>query len=136
MFRRYPRAKAKSTKKTPGAMNKTEARFDGYLRALLHAGRIADYRFEAMKFRLADNTYYIPDFMVVTLDGYFRMIDVKGRTKSKHTGKESYWCEEDAKIKIKVIADQLPWFSFAVAWESKEAGWTIECFGEDEAFTL
>lgn len=84
------------------------------LESLKLAGEIADYRFECVKLRLADKTFYTPDFMVLRPDGEFEMHEVKGR-----------W-EDDARVKIKVAAAQFP-FKF-VAIKKGKNGWNREVF--------
>lgn len=51
-----------------GEMNKTEAAYAARLRALQAAGEVQWHRFEGMKLRLADNTFYTPDFAVMAAD--------------------------------------------------------------------
>lgn len=94
--------------------NKTEERYAGHLELLRRAGEIVDYRYEAVKLRLADNTFYTADFMVLT--DVVELHEVKGN-----------WWREDARVKIKVAAHQYPWFRFlAVQWKKKD--WLIERF--------
>ena len=64
-----------------GEMNKTEAEYNAHLEALKAAGDIVWFKFEGMKFRLADNTFFTPDFAVMLADGQPR------RTKSRAIGK-------------------------------------------------
>jgi hypothetical protein len=45
-----------------GTMNKTEAAYAGHLELQRRAGDVEWFKFEALKFRLADNTFYTPDF--------------------------------------------------------------------------
>lgn len=97
-----------------GEMNKTEAAYAAYLDAQKKAGLIADYRFEAVKLRLADKTFYTPDFVVLAPDGVLEMHEVKG-----------FW-EEDARVKIKVAAAQFP-FRF-VAITRDKGNWAFESF--------
>ena len=52
-----------------GSMNKTETAYDSHLAALQHAGQIKWRKFEGLKLRLADNTFYTPDFAVMAADG-------------------------------------------------------------------
>ena len=52
-----------------GKMNKTEAAYDKVLKGLLQIGQIQWYRFEGIKLRLADATFYSPDFAVMDEDG-------------------------------------------------------------------
>lgn len=97
-----------------GQMNKLEAAYAARLESLKLAGEIADYRFECVKLRLADRTFYTPDFMVLRADGTFEMHEVKG-----------FW-EDDARVKIKVAAELYP-FKFIAARKQKGA-WVFEEF--------
>lgn len=103
-------------RQAPGTMNKTEAKYALRLDLLQKAGQILSYRFEALKFRLADRTFYTPDFLVVTPD-QIELHEVKG-----------YW-EDDARTKIKVVAEMYPEFAFiAVQWDGKQKAWVREDF--------
>ena len=97
-----------------GEMNKTEAAYAAYLDGLKKDCLIADYRFEAVKLRLADKTFYTPDFMVLMPDFSFEMHEVKG-----------FW-EDDARVKIKVAAAQFP-FRFVAVKKTKN-NWDREVF--------
>ena len=99
------------------AMNATEARYAGYLEELKRTGQVAAWAYEAVKLRLADRTFYTPDFLVVMADGGMELHEVKG-----------HW-EDDARVKIKVAARLFPWFCFrAVQWNSKAKKWAFEFF--------
>src|ERR1700761_467331 len=52
-----------------GTMNQTEARYAAHLDARKALGEIAWYRFEGIKFRLAESTFYTPDFAVMLSSG-------------------------------------------------------------------
>ncbi len=52
-----------------GTLNKTEAAYRDLLRDAQTLGDIQWYRFEGLKLRLADNTFYTPDFVVMAADG-------------------------------------------------------------------
>lgn len=98
-----------------GKMNKTEARYATMLKYRMLAGEIAHYAFEPIKLRLAKNTYYEPDFLVMTKDGYIEFHEVKG-----------FW-RDDARVKIKVAAQAFPFFKFiGVQYVKKE--WKYESF--------
>lgn len=84
-----------------GKMNRTEAAYALLLEGQKRAGQLMDYRFEPVKLRLADKTYYSPDFLVVLASGEMELHETKGK-----------W-EDDARVKIKVAAEQFPWFRFA-----------------------
>jgi hypothetical protein len=85
-----------------GEMNKSEANYAKHLDALKQAGEILWYKFEGMKFRLADNTFYTPDFAVLRNTGQMEMHEFKGR-----------WMD-DARVKIKVAADLYPFLFIGV----------------------
>jgi hypothetical protein len=102
-----------------GEMNKTEAAYDAYLKTLLMAGELLWYKFEGMKFRLADNTFYTPDFALMRQDGQMEIHETKG-----------FWTD-DARVKIKVAADMYPFKFVAIKARAKKdgGGWAEEVFG-------
>jgi len=102
-------------------MNRTEQRRAERLEALRTLGQIHDWRYEPMKFRLADNTWLTPDFLVIENDGSVTLEDVKGRAKAGGP-----WVEEDARIKLKVAASRYPWFRWTIVWEAKGGAWNVE----------
>lgn len=81
-------------------------------------GLVSWYRFEGVKLRLADNTFYTPDYCVMRSDGTMEMHEVKG-----------FW-QDDARVKIKVAADMYPLKFIAVKRQAKKngGGWSIEEF--------
>lgn len=93
-----------------GEMNKTEAAYDAYLKTLLMAGELVWYKFEGMKFRLADNTFYTPDFALMRSDGQIEIHETKG-----------FWTD-DARVKIKVAADMYPFKFMAIKVKAKKDG--------------
>jgi len=101
-----------------GKMNQTEAAYAEHLRVLQHAGEILWHRFEGIKLRLADNTFYTPDFAVLAADSVMELHEVKG-----------FW-QDDARAKIKIAADQYPFRFIAVRVRPKKdgGGWAVEEF--------
>jgi hypothetical protein len=101
-----------------GAMNKTEAAYATTLDQRRAAGDVAWFKFEGLKFRLADNTFYTPDFTVMLADGTLEAHEVKG-----------HW-QDDARAKIKIAADLYPLRFIAVQPLPKKVGggWKIEDF--------
>lgn len=99
-------------------MNKTEQAYATTLDNLKSKGVIAWFKFEGVKLRLADNTFYTPDFAVMRADGTMEMHEVKG-----------FWTD-DARVKIKVAADMYPFKFLAIKANSKKAGggWSVEEF--------
>ena len=101
-----------------GQMNKTEATYGAYLNQQMMMGLVAWYKFEGVKLRLADNTFYTPDFVVMLPNGILQMREVKG-----------FWTD-DARVKIKVAASLYPFEFIAVKAVAKKngGGWSVEEF--------
>jgi len=102
-----------------GEMNKTEAAYAGELRFRELAGEILWWKFEAIKLRLAANTFYSVDFFVMLADGTLEAHEVKGRKG------DSYYAMDDAKVKVKVAAAMFP-FQFKIVWFGKAKRWEEE----------
>ena len=108
MMRPKGRARGR-VKHEPGRMNRLEAEYAAFLCGVFH-------RFESVKFRLADKTFYTPDFMVMQSDGTIEFHEVKG-----------FW-EDDARVKIKVFAEMYPEFIVKAITRSK-GHWNVEVIG-------
>lgn len=98
----------------PGQMNGTESAYAQHLELLYRARDILWYRFEGVKLRLADNTFYTPDFAVMNKLCEMEMHEVKG-----------FW-RDDARVKIKVAAEQYPFRFIAIKKSGKS--WNREVF--------
>lgn len=107
MTRIYGRARHKS-----GRMNKLEAAYARTLEERRAAGEIDWFIFESLKLKLADKTFYTPDFAVMLSDGQIEIHEVKG-----------FW-EDDARVKIKVAAEKFP-FKFKAIRRVKSQ-WEVE----------
>ena len=95
--------------------------------SLLRAGdAIRWYAFEPVKLRLADSTFYTPDFMVVAEDGTIEFHEVKGA--KRQGGRTIAVWREDARVKIKIAAEQFPMFRFVAVHELAPGRWEIEEF--------
>ena len=98
-------------------MNKTETKYAELLETQRRAGKILFWRYESVKFRLADRTWYTPDFYIMRPDGTIEIHETKG------------WMEEDANIKIKTVAELFPEFLFVLVkwsnntWQFKRYRW-------------
>lgn len=106
-------------RKVAGQMNKLEAKYADYLEMQRRLGFVEWFAYEPMKFKLADKTYYTPDFAVMRPDGTIELHDTKGTTSKKRESGERVkapFAEEHSKIKIKAIADKFPFRVFMV-WE-------------------
>lgn len=100
----------------PGQMNKTEEAYAAFLKGKQLMGAIDSYAYEAVKLKLADRTFYTPDFMVDAIT-HIEFHEVKG-----------YW-QDDARVKIKVAASLYPQFKFiAIKKGNKTTPWIVEEF--------
>lgn len=102
-----------------GELNKTEAAYAAHLELRRMAGEIAWWKFEGVKLRLADSTFYSPDFAVMLSSGEIEMHETKG----------GYW-QDDARVKIKVASELYPFRFIGVMPLPKKAGggWKFEVF--------
>lgn len=101
-----------------GERNKTEAAYERLLEQRKHAGEVLWFKFEGVKLRLADNTFYTPDYAVMTASCGLEMHEVKG-----------FW-QDDARAKIKIAAELYPFPFLAVRPKAKKdgGGWDVEVF--------
>lgn len=95
-------------------MNKTEGEWAQMLEARKRVGEIAHWAFQPIKVRLAPNTYYEPDFLVVLSGGELELHEVKGA-----------FVQDDARVKFKVCAEHFP---ARLVWAQKLKGgvWKVE----------
>lgn len=105
-------------RRQPGEMNKLEREYADRLEERKQAGEVQWYAFEAVKLRLADKTFYTPDFAVMLADDQIELHEAKG-----------FW-EDDARVKIKVAASLFPFVFRAFSKLPKKAGggWKEEEF--------
>lgn len=102
-------------------MNKTETAWASVLATRKSLLEIHDWYFESIKLRLADRTWYAPDFFVFVVPPYgasvrFEVHEVKG-----------HW-REDARVKFKVAAELYPCFRF-MAVQRVKGEWLEERVG-------
>jgi hypothetical protein len=97
-----------------GTMNKTEAAYAQLLDARKAAGDILDWRFHPIRVRLADNTFYEPDFLVMTAGRELQLHETKGG-----------FTTDKGQLKIKLCAEVLPWFRVFKCTKGKDGQWTI-----------
>ena len=92
-------------------MNKQEAEYAQYLEWLKQSGEILHWSYETIKLRLADRTWYTPDFFVIPKSSMVELHEFKG-----------FW-RDDSRVKIKVAAEQYPMFRFkGITRRAKERG--------------
>lgn len=114
-------------------MNKTEAAYAAHLEGLRHAGAIQWWGFEVFKIRLADATFYTPDFLVIAQDGTLEVHEVKACWRPKWGAdgqlkrKGGAGWEEDARVKVKVAAEHFP-AVFKGVHQDPGGNWQAEIF--------
>jgi hypothetical protein len=94
-----------------GEMNKTEKSYSDHLASRQLAGEIAWFKFEAIKLRLADRTFFEADFFVMLADGTLEVHECKGGP-----------IEDDAAVKTKCAAEIFPFRFFIVRAIPKRDG--------------
>ena len=109
-----PRARGRS-QHVPGKMNALEAAYAEVLESERRDGTIQNYWFEKIKLVLADRCTYMPDFMVLTDDGFIEMHECKG------------FPTDTWKVKWKLSIDQFPLFKFVlVTRKNAKSEWVRE----------
>ncbi len=83
-------------------MNKWEAKFAQTLEYRKHAGELVWWAFEPIRIRLANGTFYRPDFVTVDKAGRTEVFEVKG------------YFREAARIRLKVAVEKLPYRFYLV----------------------
>ena len=116
---RRPFARGRSVRRLPGEMNKTEERYAIDLAARTD---IAYVWFDEWTFKLAKDTRYTPDFIVLLKDGTLEAHEVKG------------FMEDDAWVKLKVFAEKFPLRTLLVKAKAERdgGGWDIKEVGQKE----
>lgn len=92
---------------TPGpkpkrGMNGLETEFAQLLKYRKKAGEIVWYAYEPFRIRLADGTFYRPDFVAVDADGRTAIYECKGQMR------------EAARVRLNVAVEKLPYPFFLV----------------------
>jgi len=103
-------------------MNHTEEKYAKYLQERLVCGEICWWAYECFKFRLADKTWYTPDFIVVANDLHIEAHEVKSIWS---TGKPGW--TDDSRVKVKVCAEMYP-IKFVAMTLMKDQSWQMEEF--------
>ena len=98
-------------------MNKTEAEYAGMLEERKARREIAWWKYEAITFKLADDTRYTPDFAVMLPNGEFEIHETKGG-----------FIREDGWLKLKIAAGMFPFRFFLCQKLAKKdgGGWKIK----------
>lgn len=113
-------ARGRTTRRVAGQMNGLETRYSQVLESQKLSGQIVEWWYECFTFKLAHDTRYTPDFVVMLPDGILEAHECKG------------FFEDHAKVKVKVAASKFPFvFRIVRAKAKKEGGgWDIQQIGE------
>lgn len=112
-----PRARVKVGAGAPAFKSKLEERYYAHLAGQARGGEIAAFSYEPEKLRLADGTFYTPDFRVVTLEGFVQFHETKG------------FMREAARIRLNVAAELHP-YEFLVVYAQGTDGFTVRPHGQ------
>lgn len=95
-------------------MNRTESEWSRMLEARRISGEVLWWSYEPIKVRMADATFYTPDFLVVLANGELELHEVKGA-----------FVMDDARVKFKLVAEHFP---ARLVWAQKLKGgsWKVE----------
>jgi len=117
-------------------MNKSEAEYALILADRVAVGAIRSFRYEDTTLRLTvgdgPQVRYTPDFRVIELDETITFVDVKPAWYSRAARRVILQPEEDAKIKMRMVADLFPEYRFrGVGRRPKKygGGWIEEDVG-------
>jgi hypothetical protein len=100
----------------PGTMNRLERAFAIHLDGMKSDALVAQWWFERMTFKLADDCRYTPDFVATVADGSIHAYEVKG----PHV-------RDDARVKYKTAAEMFPFIRWH--WCTQLDGqWTIKAY--------
>jgi hypothetical protein len=101
-----------------GEFNKTERAYADFLEERKRVGQVLWWKFHPMRVRLANNTFYEVDFLVMSADGVLEIHETKGG-----------FTTDKGQLKLKLCGEALPVFRmFKVIKQTKKAGggWLIE----------
>jgi len=106
---------AKVRERHPG-MNQLESDYAAHLEQRRLAGEIREWAYEPERLILGRSCSLLPDFRVVTSDGYIEVHETKGQLR------------DDAWAKLKIAADLHPYRFFLVRRRRKKdgGGWDIQ----------
>ena len=97
--------------------SRTEALYAEHLESMKRELDILDWRYDVINLRLADRTFYKPDFLVISNSTRIEVHEVKG------------FMRDDANVKLKTAASLFPWFAFYLVRRIKGT-WQITRVGK------
>lgn len=92
--------------------SKLERDYAQHLKLMEHDGTIRSWLHHPMRLRLADGTYYTPDFLVVMPNGGVELHETKG------------FMREASRVRLNVAADKFRCFTFRLVKRDR-LGWQV-----------
>jgi len=123
---RWKKGKASNARsKLLGQMNLTEQAYAKWLTEQKLLGTVIAFRYESFGLRLADQSWYRPDFFVQLSDDSLEFHEVKTCDARGNILKE-----DDADVKFKVAGESFPMFTFRMFGHLPDGGWKEIIYGE------
>lgn len=120
-----PQRHGRGVRRVVGEMNGLERDYADELDMRKLSGEVLEWWFDAVKLRLAGNTFYTTDFLVMLADGTLEIHEVKGG-----------FIEDDAAVKLKVAAASYPFVFRLVRRPRKRGPWEITSVGKTQPVEL
>ena len=115
--------------------NRWEKEYALELEARRQAGNVLWWGYQAIKLRLADRTWYTPDFAVLEFqqaslvlrpgEGRPTIMPKLPEIPKLHFIEIKGFMRDDANVKFKVAAEQFPCFCFRMYGRAKSGGWEL-----------
>ena len=99
----------------PDDLNKTEGRYFDKLLLAKSEGRIHDFKFHELTFKLGPDCRYTPEAWVLLPSGEMQLHEVKGM-----------FVRDDAMVKLRAASKQFPMFRWFFCQEQKDKMWKIK----------
>jgi hypothetical protein len=108
-------------------MNRHEKEFSIILESGKRIGEISWWGYEAIKLRLADRTWYTPDFFVIPTHLEFFVIPTHLEAGLRVSDSPKFieikgFKRDDAMVKFKCAREMFPWASFEM-WSREGGSW-------------
>jgi len=95
------------------SLNKTELRYRDMLETMKRGGLIQDYAVQSVTLKIGDDCRYLPDFLVIELDGTIKFIEIKG------------FLRDDALVKFRAAQEKFWWAKFEMIQYDRREGWKV-----------
>lgn len=115
MGAKRPIVQAVARRASPPFKSQLETRYAQHLDIMVRAGELQMWEYEAIGFRLGDDCFYYPDFLLVTSTGGIQLHECKG------------YIRDDARVKFRAAAQRWPFFRWVIV-TSKGGTFCLESY--------